>query len=75
MKFEDINHIAIQRCIIRLGVNVEDFKDINELKLHLKKLRYESYRKKNKEYLKTYMRERYRKKKGIKPPEIVISIL
>jgi ABC-type lipoprotein release transport system permease subunit len=65
MKFEDINHIAIQRCIIRLQVNVEDFKDMDELKKHLKELRIKSYRKKNKEYFRVYMRERYRNKKGL----------
>ena len=69
MKLEDINHISVQRSVINLQIDLEPFKDYKELREYLKKNKSNIYRKLHPEYFRTYMRERYRKKKGIKPPE------
>ena len=67
MKLEDINHIAVQRSIISLQIDIEPFKDYKELREYLKKNKGKFYRKQNAEYFKKYMRDRYRKKHGIVP--------
>jgi hypothetical protein len=65
MKIEDINHITVLKTIKRFNINVEPFKDYKELSVYIRENYRRFYQKEKAEYFRTYMRERYRKKKGI----------
>jgi hypothetical protein len=65
MKLDEIKHKGTYHSIIDLEIDIEPFKDINELRDYIKLNKARIYRQKNSEYYKNYMRERYRKIKEL----------
>jgi hypothetical protein len=63
MKIEEIYHVTTLRTIKKYDINIENFKDISELREYINKNIKKLYQRKNAEYFRTYMRERYRLKK------------
>lgn len=68
---DEITHKSTLKCVRNLNIDISEMKDMNELREFIKKNRKRIYQKlKLADYMRDYMRNRYRLKRDLKEKKI-----